>query len=195
MKLNPKRFYYLLLVTVGLAIVLLLAGAYVGNSLLKTKSKDVASNRKKSMVLEEKQRQLNKAKADIKKYQDLAAIAKDIVPQDKDQAQTIREVVNIASANGIKLGTITFPVSSLGDNKIPHSQLKKVASIPGVYSLDITVQSDSKTPPSFTNFSRFLEGLEHNRRTALVSGISLQPEKGDPSKLSFTLTLSEYIKP
>src|SRR6266540_2046917 len=117
MKLNPKRFYYLLLVTVGLAIVLLLAGAYVGNSLLKTKSKDVASNRKKSMVLEEKQRQLNKAKADIKKYQDLAAIAKDIVPQDKDQAQTIREVVNIASANGIKLGTITFPVSSLGDNK------------------------------------------------------------------------------
>jgi len=36
------------------------------------------------------------------------------VPQDKNQAEAVREIVNLAAANGVTLASITFPTSSLG---------------------------------------------------------------------------------
>jgi hypothetical protein len=193
--MGAKRLYLLLRIGLGLAIILLLLSAYAANQLLKGQSEAVRETRLKNIVLEEKQRQLAKSKADIQKYQGLADIAKNIVPQDKDQAQTVREIVSIAEANGIKLGGITFPASSLGDKKSPLSQLKAEKGLPGVYALEITVQSDSSSPARFADFLTFLDALEHNRRTALVTGIAIQPDVADPSRLAFTLTLKEYIKP
>lgn len=193
--MGAKRLYLLLKIAMGLAIIVLLLSAYAATQLLKGQSANVRETRLKNLVFEEKQRQLAKSKADIQKYQELADIAKSIVPQDKDQAQTVREIVTIAAANNIKLGGITFPASSLGDNKTPLSQLKAEKGLPGVYALEIIVQSDSSEPARYNDFITFLDALEHNRRTALVTGISLQPDVSDPSRLSFTLTLKEYIKP
>lgn len=202
--MSAKRLYYLLLGGIGLSILALLGSVYVANMLLHNQGKRLSEAKLRGMVLDEKQQQLIKAKADIVKYRPLADTAKHIVPQDKDQAQTIREIVNIASANGIKLGAITFPNSSLGGTSGTAntsgrsallSQLKPVKNIPGVYSLDITIQSDPSSPSQYDRFLSFLDALEHNRRTALVNGISLQPDTSNPGRLSFTLNLSEHIKP
>lgn len=192
--MDARRLLVLLRASVGLALVILLFSAYAANNLLQAKSQSVRQARLKSLTLDEKQRQLSKARVDIEKYRTLADIAKSIVPQDKDQAQTVREIVKIADTHGIKLGAITFPASSLGDNK-PLSQLQAATGLPGVYVLEITVQSDTASPASFANFIKFLDALEHNRRTALVNGISIQPDVGNPGRLSFTLKISEYIKP
>jgi len=195
MKLNAKKLYFVLLGIIVLTLAALFMCVYGANTVLQGKSKDVYDARKQSLVLDNEQRQLTKAKADIDKYQSLANIAKSIVPQDKNQAQTVREIVSIAAANGVRLGSITFPSSSLGDPKTPLSQLSPVKNIPGVYSLLITVQSDAAALPNFNSFINLLTALEHNRRTALVSGITLSPDAANASKLSFTLTLNEYIKP
>lgn len=195
MQLTPKRLYFLLMGVVGLGFVVLVLGVYGADMLLRDKSAVVRNARLESMVLEEKQRQLSRARADILKYQGLANIAKHIVPQDKDQARTVREIVKIAGKHNIKLGAVTFPVSSLGDASAKNSQLIAVPNIPGVLGLDITVQSDSTAPASFASLLKFLDALEHNRRTALVKNISLQPDAANPGKLTFTLTLSEFIKP
>jgi hypothetical protein len=194
MMLDAKRLYYVLLGAIALLLVALLFCAYTANNLLQSQSTAVLDAKTKGGVFEEKEKRLAKARADITKYQDLAEIAKSIVPQDKDQAQAVRELVSIAESKGVKLGSITFPSSSLGDNK-PNSQLKAVTGIAGVYSLDITVQSDAKTPAPFGSFIAFLDALEHNRRTALVDSIVIQPDTARPDRLSFTLTLREYIKP
>jgi hypothetical protein len=194
--MTAKRLYYLLLGAIALSIVALLASVYAANLVLEGQAKRVTDAKTKTQVMDEKQRQLTKARADIAKYQPLADIAKSIVPQDKDQSQTVREIVNLAAANGIKLGSITFPSSSLGGKgAADKSQLKAVKGISGVYTQDITVESDGSVPSSYGSFLNFLDALEHNRRTALVSGISLQPDAEDPSTLTFTLNLSEYIKP
>lgn len=195
MKLTPKRLYFVLAGLLGIAFAVLLLGAYAATMILQTRAQSVRDARLEVMVLEEKQRQLTKARADVKKYQGLADIARHIVPQDKDQAQTVREIVNIAEQNGIKLGAITFPTSSLGDKKAQFSQLTPVTGLSGVLSLEITVQSDSSSPATFPNFLAFLDALEHNRRTALVTGISLTPDSASANRLSFTLTLNEYVKP
>jgi hypothetical protein len=193
--MSAKKTYWLLLGAVGLSLIALIVCVIIASNLLASQSRHLVKARTESMVLEGKQEQLAKAKSDISKYKDLADIAKSIVPQDKDQAQTVREIVNLAAANGVKLGSITFPTSALGDAKVTHSQLTPVQNIPGVYRLEITVQSDSGSPATYTSFINFLDALEHNRRTALVSGITLTPESNDPNKLAFTLIVNEYIKP
>ncbi len=213
--MNSKKFYFILLSTVGLLIIALIGGAYFADGLFKKQAGVLLEARSKSLALESKQQQLIKAKNDIVKYKSLGEIAKSVVPQDKDQAQTIREIVKLADASGIKLGSITFPSSTLGAAlaapvkpveptagaaapapvAAPQSQLKAVPDIPGVFDLAIIVQSDSTAPADYGQFIDFLAALENNRRTAIVSGITLTPDTKDPSLISFTLNINEYIKP
>ncbi len=212
--MNSKKLYYILVGSIALLVIALIGGAYAADSLLTKQADELLAVRSKSDALEVKQQQLTKAKSDITKYRSLANIARSIVPQDKDQAQTVREIVKLADENGIKLGSITFPSSTLGaavappvkpvegdttvapkPPALPQSQLKIVPTIPGVFDLAITVQSDSTSPAGYSQFIDFLADLENNRRTAIVSGINLTPDAKDPSRISFTLDINEYITP
>ncbi|MBX6334346.1 hypothetical protein IRY61_03345 [Candidatus Saccharibacteria bacterium] len=195
MNLATKNLYFGLIGVCVLMFVALLAGVYAADKVLARKGEDVRTAKLEGMVLEDEQRRLAKAKADIEKYQSLAEIARHIVPQDKDQAQTVREIVKLASEHNIKLASITFPSSSLGSKNAELSQLTEVKDIKGVYSLEITVLSSSDETARYDDFLNFLKALERNRRTALVKSISLQPDQEDPSRLQFTLKLMEYIKP
>jgi hypothetical protein len=198
MWLTAKSLRMILIGVIGLALVLLGVSTYKANDMLKGKSKDVRAAQLRAEVLQQEETVLRKAKADIEKYKDLAAIAKSIVPQDKDQAQTAREITNLAAASNIKLGAITFPNSLLGgklSKGTKDSQLKPAAGIPGTYTLTITLQSADKIPARFSDFVTFLQALEQNRRTALVTGINLTPDANSSDRLQFTLTIDEYIKP
>lgn len=213
-----KRLYFLLIAAIGLLLIGLAAGAYGANSLLASQSAKLTTLKAKSLALDQEQQGFLKAKNDIKTYAGLEKIAQAVVPEDKDQAQTVREIVNIAAANGISLAAINFPASTLGaglsgPNTTPGvapspspsasssssssklSQLIAVKNIPGVYNLQITVQSDSNKPVQYASFINFLAALEHNRRTAQISTVILQPNATNRNLLNFTLTLNEYIKP
>jgi hypothetical protein len=199
---SSKRLYYILLSLISLLILGLVGGAYAADKLLIGESRKLVDSRLQTAVLDTEQQQLSKAKQDITKYHDLAAIAASVVPQDKDQAQTIRQIVDIAKAHSVAISSITFPTSTLGlalgkpaSSNLNLSQLTPVKGISGVYDLQLTVLSDSNNPVPYSQFVGFLAALEHNRRTALISGITLQPNDKDRSKLAFTLTLDEYIKP
>jgi hypothetical protein len=197
--MKSKRLYQILVSGIVLLALGLVAGAYFANSLLQKQSATLSEQRKQLAVLDGRETALNRAKSDVSKYQDLAKIAKSIVPQDKSQAQTVGEIVKLANANGVKLGSFSFPNSTLGDKvgakNTKLSQLTPVAGIPGVYGLQIVVQSDSQNLVSYDNFIQFLRALEQNRRTAQVSNITITPNSTDPDQVSFSLTLQEYIKP
>jgi acyl-CoA reductase-like NAD-dependent aldehyde dehydrogenase len=212
-----KRLYIVLIAAIGLLLIGLAAGAYGANNLLAAQATKLTNLKAKSLALDQEQQSFIKAKKDIKTYAGLEKIAQAVVPEDKDQAQTVREIVNIAAANNISLSAINFPVSTLGGAAAAQSsqgvatspspsassnlsagklsQLIPVKSIPGVYNLLITVQSDSNNPVPYTSFISFLDALEHNRRTAQISTITLQPNSTNRNLLNFTLTLNEYIKP
>ena len=197
--MNSKRLYIVLLSVIALLALGLLGGAYAVSQLLSGQSKDLVDKRLQIAVLNQEQTELTKAKKDIEKYQSLAVIAESVVPQDKDQAQTVRQIVSIANSSGISLSSITFPSSTLGasvaSSKDSLSQLTPVKGISGVYDLQITVQSDASKPVAYDKFLSFLDALEHNRRTALVSNISIQPNTLNRNNVSFNLVLDEYIKP
>jgi hypothetical protein len=199
--MNSKRTFYVMCSILLLIIAGLFGATYFANGMLANQGNTLRDQRLQTQTLDAESTALAKAKVDIKKYQDLAVIAANIVPQDKDQAQTVREIVNIAAKQGISIGSITFPTSTLGNTpgtssaSASKSQLEAVKGIPGVYYLQVTVQSDTSSSVPYSRFISFLEALEHNRRTALVSAITLTPDAKNSSNVSFTLTLDEYLKP
>jgi hypothetical protein len=216
--MNSKRLYFVLIAVIGVMLFGLVAGAYGVNSLLSTRSNSLVSLEAKSQALAQEQLSLATAKKDVQKYAGLEQIAQSVVPEDKDQAEAVREIVNIAAANNVSLASITFPASSLGTSNGSSigvttpapgaissnsstaptntlSQLEPVTGIPGVYELSITIDGDPNQPVQYSAFINFLSALELNRRTAQVSAITIEPATTNPNLLTFTLDVNEYIKP
>lgn len=207
--MNSKKVSYILCGVFAVLCLAILGGAFEANKLLQSRSAKLVSLKLQSSVLDQKQLQLFQNKKDIKTYSSLNVIAKTIVPQDKDQAQAAQQIADLASASGIKqLSSISFPASSLGgtaatgtatagssSSKNKLTQLTKVTGISGVYDLQITVQQNPDSKVSYNTFLTFLAKLQQNRRTAQVSSVDVQPDTADPSMVSFTLTIDEFIKP
>jgi cell division protein FtsL len=214
--MTSKRFHLLLLGIISLLFVGLIAGAYEVNSLVSSESQKLSSLKAKDQALTQQQAGLKMAKKSLAQYSELQQIASAIVPEDKSQAETVRQLSNIASSNGIKLASITFPASTLGAvsagaatasgsataappapsaASTKTSQLTPVKTIPGVYQLPIVVTSDSQNTAPYPRFISFLTDLENNRRTAQVTNISIIPDQNNRGNVSFIITLNEYIKP
>jgi len=191
------------LVLTGLLVLLgigLLVSAREANSLLESRSNTLANLKASDQATTVQKSQLAKDKRDIATYTDLNNIAKSVVPQDKDQAEAVRQIVKLASQSGIsQLSSIAFPASTLGGTttvKTPNglTQVAPVKDIPGVYDLQITITQNNATPVPYNDFVTFLQKLENNRRTAQVSSISVQPQP-NTNMVAFTLIIDEFIKP
>jgi len=204
--MNSKRFYTVMIVVIVLLGIGVLASAFLGNKMLEKKSKTIVQLKTDTQVLSAEELSLTQAKKDVKKYSQLQQAAQAIVPQDKDQASAVREIVKIAGASGVKIALITFPASTLGgtakasgtadtSSTASLTQVQPVKGISGVFILPITIQNDSNSPISYGAFISFLGKLEQNRRTAQVASVTLQPTALNPSQLTFNLVLNVYIKP
>ncbi len=202
--MNSQRMSYVMIASLVVLTLGIIGCTYMANSMLETRAKILSDLKVKDEVLNQEKISLIKAKKDVATYTPLEKIAETIVPQDKDQAQTIREIVNIAAASGITPSSITFPNSNLAGTSstltTPSTskgitQLTPVKGTADLYVLPITISQSATNPVSYTRFVTFLSNLEQNRRTAQVSNISLQPDAKDRTQLSFTLIVNQYIKP
>ncbi|GAC1391197.1 MAG: hypothetical protein NVSMB46_02820 [Candidatus Saccharimonadales bacterium] len=219
--MNSKRMYFIMLGALGFVILLAIGSIYFGNSMLQKQSTTLVGLKLDNAVLEQQQTALVQANKDIQKYSVLENTAKAIVPQDKDEARTIREIVAIAESSNINITSITLPPSTLGQvthvappsagSPTPPSpstpssptpvasqaitQVTPIPGIQGIYSLQLNVQTDSSKPSSYSQFIGFLDKLEQKRRTAQVTAITISPNDKDPSKVTFQLTLSVFVKP
>jgi hypothetical protein len=222
--MTSKRLFFVLVGVLFLLVLGIAGGTYEINGLLVKKSDNLLSLKAKQLSLDQDKTQLIQMKKDIVTYNNLYQISQVIVPQNKDQTETVRQIVNLAKQSGVNLQSITFPASSLGtgasslalnttttpgstpapapssaglSTNPALSQLTPIAHIPGVYDLQIEITS--ATDPAFLatypQVISFLSGLEQNRLTAQVSSIDLVPSSTARDKLSFTLNLNIFIKP
>jgi len=208
--MSPKRVYFVMIGVVALLSLGVIGATYFGDSMLQKQSHKLVDLKLNNAVLDEQQIDVAQAKKDVQTYADLEKIAKTVVPQEKDQAETVREIVKIAGDSGIKLGTISFPASTLGTT-VPKpatpsggaaapatpsiTQVKPVPGIPGVYVMEINIASDTNSPVTYNSLINFLQKLEQNRRTAQVTSVNVQPNPQDRNKLTFSLVVDVYIKP
>ena len=198
--MNSKKVCYVLVGALGLLFVGLFLSVRVADELLAKQSKTLVGLKAKEQATAQTQTQLAQDKKDIATYADLNAIAKSVVPQDKDQAEAVREIVDLAAQSGIpQLTSITFPPSTLGGTQVRTtkglSQVTPVKGMSGVYELQITVNQANTAYVPYGSFTSFLSKLEQNRRTAQVSDINVQPDPKNPNLTAFTLVINEFIKP
>ena len=209
--MNSKKLYYILIGILVLAGIGLVFSAKEANALLAQQSHKLVALKASDQATSVQKEQLAQDKKDIAMYEDLNTIAKSVVPQDKDQAEAVRQISDLANASGIsQLSSITFPPSTLGTTstaaaasptpavKTPGglTQVTPVKDIPGVLDLQITItQASGDSEVSYGNFLSFLQKLEQNRRTAEVSSITVQPDPKNPDMVAFTLVIDEFIKP
>lgn len=210
MSITTKQSYYIMLLTVFLLFCGLITAVVLGNSWLQSKSQTLRDGKLELLVIDEQQAAVNRAKKDIAEYEGIEAIANTIVPKDKDQARSIREINLLAAESGVQISSFSFQSSSLGSTKsvktttegdttaskpVSITQATPVKGITGVYEMGISVQSNSSIPVPYESFINFLELLENNRRTSQVDSITISPSPNNPETLTFQLGLSLFIKP
>jgi hypothetical protein len=205
MNVTSKKVYYLMLGILVLTLVAALGLTVYGTGTLKKVGDTLLERKLEEAALDMDQQALEKAKKDVESYKELEQVAKAIVPQEKDQARTVREIVSIANKAGIRLQSITFPSSTLGEGQkgkkksaAPPSnvtQLTPVEGLSGVYAMPITIVTNTDDPVTFTQVLSFLRQLERNRRTSHITSLTIDPNADNRNLVSAQLQINAYIKP
>jgi len=196
-------------------IILLISG----RNNLTAKSQKLVDLKLQSKTVNSQLIALVQAKKDISQYSYFNTVAKTVIPSDKDQAKAVLEIFQLADESQIAIASITFPTSSLGSKSTSSSstktesavsstkalsQAQPVSGIPGLYSLELTItpQTGSQVPPdkivTYPKLLDFLNRVEHNRRTAQITQVSIQPlrtESLENRQINFSLTINIFIKP
>lgn len=225
MNITTKQLRLILLGCLGLAIGLFLAFTSLGLSMLSAKSQKMVELKLQSKTLDAQLSGLEAAKKDILKYSYFKTVAKTVIPNDKNQAQAVLDIFQIAQASGIDIQSVTFPASTLGSpssSTVPASgsssssstgdaqtaapakvisQAKPVTGINGLYSIELTIApADNKQIPSsiqatYPKLLNFLDRIERNRRTAQVTQVTVQPSNDGAGLINFSLTVNIFIRP
>ncbi len=191
--MTAKQLYYTL---IGLCVVLLigLAGSiYLGLTMLDRQADELRQAEIEREVIDIQGLSLLRALNEIEEFSELEEVAQRIIPQEKDQARTVREIISISQQSGANVSSFSFPSSDLGDEDDIVSQALPVAGIPGLFELEITIQDTNGT--GFNQFIAFLEGLEQNRRTSQVKSVTINPDSEARSVVEFSINLSVFIRP
>jgi len=218
MKLNSKNIRLILIGSLGLLSIVFFATVFLGLSALSGKSDSLVKLKSQSQNTDNRLNNLEQAKKEVDKYNYFKDVAETVIPSEKNQAETVLEIYQMAQQSGISIQSITFPASTLGQNtgtpapgaptdatsaaasQTALTQAKPVAGIAGLYSLELTITPDSgkDVPPAqqvtFPKMLDFLKRIENNRHTAQITQVGIQPAT-DSQTLSFTLTINIFIKP
>ncbi len=212
MKIGPKQFFYIMTGVFSLSIIGGGAMLYTANGVLEKRSSNVVALKLESAEVEAQQSAYQAAKKDVEKYAYLNEIINSALPQDKDQARTVREIFLLAKQSGITIKSVQFPSSTLGavtsaagasasatTKSSAVTQAKAVDGLKGVYSIEtiVTPFADEKQyKVTYSQLIDFLSKIESNRRAMQVASIQLTPLGQNASdSISFTLTLNIFIKP
>lgn len=198
--MSSKRLRLVLLGSLFALALLFVATMVVGLSLLNKKSQRMVSLKVETKSLEAQLGSLGQAKKEIEQYSYFKGVAKSVIPDDKDQAQAVVDIIRLARESGISIQTITFPSSDLGEapKNVPASgasgtaasgaapaatstaaqaisQAKPVPGIKGLYSLELTIAPEIGTqlpPAQQVTYPKMIDFLKRIERNRRTAQIT-----------------------
>lgn len=217
--MSQNRLKLVWLGVLAAAAALFLAVALVGLGLLSAEGNKLIDLKQRTIIADAQLANLTAAKKQVEQFAYFNDVARTVLPNDKDQAQAVEDIVNLANLAGISIASVAFPTSNLGSKPVATnsdndaatvsaqsaiSQAKPVQDIAGLYSLELIIspQTGSALPDNrkvtFPKLLDFLSRIERNRRTAQITQVSIQPQNTDsgPSQfINFTITINIFMKP
>jgi len=207
--MDSKQLRMLLLSLIGAGGVVFIAICILGLSMLSSQSKKMVNLKLQSKTVDYQLTSLAQAKKQVQQYSYIKSVAAEVIPNDKDQAQAVLEIFQIANESGIAIQNVSFPTSTLSATSASSSalisQAKPVVGIKGLYSVQLTItpetgpQVPSDLQVTYPKMLDFLNRIELNQRTAQITQVNIQPQGGNngdsSSSITFTLTVNIFIKP
>jgi hypothetical protein len=211
--LTSRLLRLILIGCLALSVIVFIGTTFYGMSILNKKSQKLVSLKADSQSSYNELVNLVQAKKEVQKYAYFKSIANNVIPNDKNQAEAVLEINQMAKESGIAIQSISFPASTLGGvagattgaagSSSTHAaitQAKPVPGISGLYSLQLTITpaAGKDVPPNlqvtYPKMLTFLKKIENNRHTAQITQVGIQPAS-DSQALSFTLVINIFIKP
>lgn len=210
--ITPRKHRLILLGLLALIIILFLVVTTKGLGAISSQSQKLVDVKLKSKTADAQMISLEQAKKQVEKYSYFNDIAKTVIPNDKDQAQAVLDIFQLANQSGIGIAGITFPASSLGAGSAASatspsssaiSQAKPVTGIKGLYSLELTITPlTGPTVPAdkvitYPKFLDFLSRIERDRRTAQITQVNIQPQGNNATTsqaIDFSLTVNIFMR-
>lgn len=190
--MNAKKVFYSLLAVSFLLSGLVIGAAVLGNIIFEKQFEKLSNLKARSQALEQQNLALAKARQDVEKYTELNEITKQIVPQDKDQALTVREIIKIAQESGITISGISFEPSSLGDSRPPSPKSSDSSS-------DSQGDSSETTEQKATSSAATSQALTQVQPVPGISGvyslgIHIETDSNSPVSYDQFLTFLEKLE-
>ncbi len=223
--MKAKKVFYGLIIVSFLLCGLIVGTAVLGNIVFKKQFEKLSLLKARNQILEQQSLSLIKAKQDVEQYSELNDITRQIVPQDKDQARTVLEINRIAQESGIRLSSISFEPSTLGESRpvtpAPSSNPEgssssttapqQAATSPAATSKALTqVQPVSGIPGVYSlgiiiqtdendtvSYDRFLTFLEKLESNRRTAHVSRISitPENGGADVTFSLTLNAFVRP
>lgn len=208
--MNSKKLFIVLLSSLFLIFAGSIAITVYSVKIFSKSGEELMNSKTEEAILKNDIKELKKAKLDLKKYLELDKVARAIVPQEKDQARTVREIIALANESKIGIDSIKFPESTLGQKLPPKSkstnksrstmpegstQIMEIEGLKGVYVMPIDVVVGEDNATTYSQLIDFLSRLEKNRRTSHINSLSIDNSEKDSKLIEFSIQINAYIKP
>lgn len=192
--MKPKRFFF---VMVGVMVLAIVAGAFGftwGDKQLKKHSSTIADLTAERDAEQKKLEDLQRLSNTPIDRVEVQALVDAILPSDKQQQNLIANIISTATAEaGIpasRISNISFSGSGAPDDLSGATQFKEVS---GVYFYPFTLSINNI---SYDTLLRLFGELEKNKRIIQADQVQISPNKAVPGQLSsVTLSLKTFIKP
>lgn len=115
--ITAKRLYLVLII---LLVVTVSGGVYsvwYANNWLTGQSQALVEKKLELISLNEKQQRAFESRNTLNKYSDLHGTVEAVAPTEKEQEKIIAELYKIAEENDLRISTLSFPSSELGEEK------------------------------------------------------------------------------
>jgi hypothetical protein len=197
--MTAKRVNRLLLIVLILAVVLAGGILFVSNYLMRSSANQLVQAKLDNVGFDNAERSYLQARQYLEEYSELNDVMQKVLPKSKDQAQAVSELYKIGDETGIKIASIQFPSSSLGQKNTSSSavtQAKTVDGMPGVLGIDVSVELEpaSGASISYANMISFLQKVELNRRNMQIKQITVNADVINGG-VTFNAIITTFVKP
>jgi len=212
--MSSRRMRWLLIIGLLVVSLIFILICYTSFSMLGRQSQKLVEEKLKNHTAETQLAKLPEVKKQVDQYGFFNSVAKTVLPSDKDQAQAVLDIYQMANQSGFAIQDLTFPSSTLGSStatpssgtsatttptKSVISQATPVPGISGLYSIPLTISPQigvgvpAEKRVTYAKMLDFLQHIEKNRRTAQITKVNVTPAaNGD---FSFIITVNLFIKP
>lgn len=184
--MKPKQLYFTLLAFSIVIAAAILAMFFFGQRQIETRVTVIEKLSADVEIQENRLKELKKLEAEYQELLPLINKVKNVLPEQKQQAEIIAQIAKLATQSNLKVNDLSFQATSGLPG--PITQTENVA-VGGIKTMPVTFEIDG----SFEQLQSLLQKFEKQERFMQVRSLSIS--RGEGGNLAVGVQLVVFLKP